>query len=327
MGTDSNTHKYSDKVKSAIEDHKKKRKGHAHLVKRQSLELVALRGFTPLRQLFLELAEKLSAILEHRMRMAGDFDYVEDDDADDSGAFTEDSDLDDEELSESVNGIDGVGEGEGGPGSDEDVEMGRGIEQGAAEGTGQGPWDRSVDGSEGDESPDEDFADELFPSTDEQKATWLVNGVLDQAEKHADQRMFVDGRGCNRVFNEEDKKSAHLDANGSRRILFHTEKSSVLSFWVVSNRNFRTWMRRLRHGCAGLLEYNPIHEAIYELVIGWNIASMPSYAPTRAEDLINAARVMKVKKDAAAVGKTIQFLSAMDESPAPGSLSSGAASA
>lgn len=215
--------------------------------------------FLTTRPVFLELAEKLSAIVDHRLRMTrgdeaddGEVDdwetaTVGNDDGESDGDPLEliDAEHDDGQVDTSRFGV-------------EDIPMLEGEERRPSQLFRD---DQSENGSIGPDLPfKEPSASQDITDDNEWKTTCALHGFVHEAKHFANQHLFVTKNGRNLVL---------LDV---KKYVGRSSWQSGMGGWVIMMKDFRKWMRRIHRGCDGLLSYDPITDAVYEINLGWNIA-------------------------------------------------------
>ncbi|CZT23141.1 uncharacterized protein RCC_08851 [Ramularia collo-cygni] len=236
-------------------------------------------SFAPTRSLFLEMAEKLQAIGEHRLRMSGWYDQqedeeleyfyvwdnrstvaddgIEDDDEeeledfsawDDRSTVADDGIDDDEEEGGCYLGVDGMDEMEG---EERKISNARADEDSESE---AGSDTESDAESECVEEPSEDaFTWRPLDWGMEYETTRGILSVAAFADHYANLVLQTTSEGL-------------LLSYG------HGVQSGTASgIWNHCKRMYCSWIRSLHAGCDYRLEYNPLMTAVFEMVVGWNI--------------------------------------------------------
>lgn len=247
--------------------------------RRAQYQIVQTCGYTTVRPVMLELAEKLGIILHHRLRMSGAFNPVEDydsdgesDDAKDLGEVNDEEDtgenlwwMADEQEMLDQNG----NENPQWAAAAEDMmdgemrKMSRAMRDGGSDTSSEGP----------DFPHNEPFTHVKPPSDEEHQANCVITGIIAEAKETANQLILIDNRGC------------YVS-------ICDGYKMKTSQAWTHTVRVFRKWLTKLHRGCGDLLDYNPIRTALYELVLGWNMNNITPFQPNRGGDFANAARIM-----------------------------------
>lgn len=269
------------------------------------IKIVAIRGYTTLRPLLLELAEKLGAVLDHRLRVNGKCDTADEwFSGEESPQYIGAADKNDENLpkidddSRSVaDASDAVEEDDVGQAGwsvgDEAVaeseirKMLRAIRDEVSEnGT-------ESDGDEADipcdDINDQNESEALASYADpcyqmEQWTNCTITKIIRDANSFADELVPMNHHGCD------------VQGVNNRQIL-------ALAMWQSTGKVIRRWVRILHSGCIGVLIYNPLRTTLYELIVGWNIQNITPFQPNKGGDFVDAAFYLRCLQDEAAKTK------------------------
>lgn len=227
-------------------------------------KFVKIIGYSTYRPFFLDLAEKLAAIVEHRLRMSGQYDDGQEDENGEEDSESGDSSEEDSLLLDEVDEMDGEERKMSQLMADYETEScGSDSDAGTAALLGE-----ALDGAE--DMPDHEW-----------EATSVINGALYQAETYATQRIFSDDHG--------------------RSLVFFTNKNlewrqmNWLSAWNSSRVTFRNWLKVLHKGAGGHLFYDPLLTTLFELILDWNMTAFTKspYVPHKTAAFVKLARALE----------------------------------
>lgn len=226
----------TEEVKKRIEDYVRPRPAPKTFAVQSS--------FAPTRPLFLEMEEKLTAISNHRLQMIGWFDQ-KDDDSDDEistlgGSEGAKTDSGSEEALEDEDWLDAV------------VDQLDGEERSSSQLRSNEDLESDTESEYAEEPYDDVFLTPMLEKGKEWEATCAINGTSNQAAEYANLVLQTNNRGMLRGFIEKKR----LSGNGA---------------WVHCRKMFTAWIRKLHAGCDFRLDYDPLMQATFELIVGWNI--------------------------------------------------------